>query len=263
MFRAVSKHTGSALSLSRTARTQYVRLSVNRRTVLELALGASAALVVGVGPQHTAHAADAGPRLYAFVPTGLGALSFQKLLAQAMPGTQVVVFGRHRDFDNALAEGPDGVLTLEPILRAKQLRPVVVGNNTSGSTEKYALISVGQAVEPADVTSVGAVDILGRQGMKEFVANLLGTSAKIEPVTKVEDLLPLLQLGSVDAVLAPERLVHALQAKSKLDLHTTRAPGAVGLPALSVMTAAGTVLARDVKRLGPQVCEEMGVTRWD
>jgi hypothetical protein len=207
--------------------------------------------------------ADGGPRLHAFVPTDMGVLSFQKLLARAMPGTQVVVFGRHRDFETGLAEGPDGVLTLEPILRAKQLRPAVVGSNTSGSTEPYALISVGQALEPASVTSVGAVDILGRQGMKEFVANLLGATPKIEPVTKVEDLLPLLQMASVDAVLAPERLVRSLQAKSKLDLRATRAPGAVGLPALSVMTAGGAVLARDVKRLGHEVSEEMGVTRWD
>jgi hypothetical protein len=193
----------------------------------------------------------------------MAVLSFQKLLARAMPGTQVVVFGRHRDFETGLADGPDGVLTLEPILRAKQLRPVVVGSNTSGSTEPYALISVGRAVEPTTVASVGAVDILGRQGMKEFVASLLGASPKIEPVTKVEDLLPLLQLASVDAVLAPERLVRSMQAKSKLDLHATRAPGAVGLPALSIMTAAGAVLAQDVKRLDPHVSEEMGVTRWD
>jgi hypothetical protein len=193
----------------------------------------------------------------------MGVLSFQKLLARAMPGAQVVVFGRHRDFETGLGEGPDGVLTLEPILRAKQLRPAVVGNNASGSTEPYALISVGRAVDPATVASVGAVDILGRQGMKAFVASLLGASPKIEPVTKVEDLLPLLQLASVDAVLAPERLVRSLQAQSKLDLYATRAPGAVGLPALSVMTAAGAVLAQNIKRLDPHVSEEMGVTRWD
>jgi hypothetical protein len=227
-----------------------------------MALGASAALVVGVGAPRSARA-DGGPRLHAFVPTDMGALSFQKLLARALPGIQVVAFGRHRDFETGLAEGPDGVLTLEPILRSKQLRPVVVGSNTSGSTEPYALVSVGRAVEPATVTSVGAVDILGRQGMKEFVASLLSATPKIELVTKVEDLLPLLQLASVDAVLAPERLVRSLQAKSKLDLHATRAPGAVGLPALSVMTAAGSALAQDVKRLGPQVSEQMGVTRWD
>jgi hypothetical protein len=71
-----------------------------------------------------------------------------------------------------------------------------MGNNISGSTERYALISVGQPVDPASVTSVGAVDILGRQGMKEFVATLLGVSPRIECVTKVEDLLPLLQLAS-------------------------------------------------------------------
>jgi hypothetical protein len=99
--------------------------------------------------------------------------------------------------------------------------------------------------------------------MKEFITSLLGASPKIERVTKVEDLLPLLQLATVDAVLAPERLVHALQAKSKLDLHAVPTQGTVGLPGLSIMTTAGAMLAHDIKRLGPQVSQEMGVTRWD
>ncbi len=187
---------------------------------------------------------------------------FQRLLAQSMPSIQVVAFGRYRDFETSLAEGPDGVLTLEPILRAKQLRPTVVGNNGSGAIEKYVLISVGQPVEPTSVTSVGIVDILGRQGMKDLVASLLGTSPRIERVTKVEDLLPLLQLASVDAVLAPERLVPSLQAKSNLDLQTMRTQGGVGLPGLSVLTGAGSALAPQIRRLGPQVSQEMGVTRW-
>jgi hypothetical protein len=227
-----------------------------------LALGASAALAMDLGARGSARA-DGGLRLHVFVPTEMGVLSFQKLLARAMPSAQIVAFGRHRDFETALAGGPDGILTLEPILRAKQLRPAVMGNNISGSTERYALISVGQPVDPASITSVGAVDILGRQGMKEFVANLLGVSPRIECVTKVEDLLPLLQLASVDAVLAPERLVRSLQEKSKLDLRATRTQGGVGLPGLSVMTPAGASLAQDVRRLGPQVSQEMGVTRWE
>ena len=235
---------------------------LNRRGALKLAFGASAALALDLGAQRTTRA-EGKARLHAFVPTDMGVLSFQKLLTEAMPSIQVVAFGRHRDFETAMAEGPDGVLTLEPILRAKQLHPAVMGNNSSGSTEKYALISVGRAVDPASVPSVGAVDILGRQGMKEFITSLLGASPKIERVTKVEDLLPLLQLATVDAVLAPERLVHALQAKSKLDLHAVPTQGTVGLPGLSIMTTAGAMLAHDIKRLGPQVSQEMGVTRWD
>jgi len=235
---------------------------LTRRGVLQLALGASAALAADVAGLRTARA-DGGPRLFVFVPTAMGVLAFQRLLAQAMPTVQVVAFGRYRDFESSLAERPDGVLTLEPILRAKQLRPTVVGNNAFGTSERYALISVGQSFEPASIGSVGAVDILGRQGMKDLVANLLGASPRIERVTKVDDLLPLLQLASVDAVLAPERLVPSLQTKSQLDLQVTRTPGGVGLPSLSVQTVAGAPLAHNVRRLSALVSQEMGVTRWE
>src|SRR6266545_4424685 len=149
---------------------------LTRRGALRLAVGAFAAVVAEVGPLSYARALG-GPRLFVFVPTAMGVFAFQRLLAQSMPSIQVVAFGRYRDFETSLAEGPDGVLTLEPILRAKQLRPTVVGNNGSGAIEKYVLISVG-------------------------------------------------------------------------------------LPGLSVLTGAGSALAPQIRRLGPQVSQEMGVTRW-
>jgi len=42
--------------------------------------------------------------------------------------------------------------------------------------------------------SVGALDFLGRDGMATFVQSVVGAHPKVERVTKVEDLLPLLQV---------------------------------------------------------------------
>src|SRR5262249_38334946 len=130
-------------------------------------------------------------------------------------------------------------------------------------TEAYVLISVGKAVDPAAITSVGAVDVLGRQGMKDLVADLLGSSPRIERVTKVEDLLPVLQLASADPVLLPERLLESFEARSKLDLRVTRLSGRVGLPCLSALTPAGTGLVDGIRKLGPRINQELGVTKWD
>lgn len=203
------------------------------------------------------------PKLSVFVPTGMATLALQRLLIESLPAVDVVVLGRYRDLENGMAEKPDAILALQPTLRAMALQPIVIGTKKGSPTESFVLLSVSKAVDSSTVKSVGAVDILGRQGMRDFVATLLaGASPKVERVTKVDDLLSLLQLASVDAVLVAERLASSFQTRSKLDLRTTPLPGKVGLPALAVLTPAGEPVANLVRGLAARASEEMGVDRW-
>src|SRR5262245_52848719 len=183
-----------------------MKSAATRRDFLRIGLSASAALLTLELEGVESARADTKPKLLVFVPTDIQSLALQKMLAEALPGTDVVAFGRFRDFENGLAQKPDAALTLTPVLKAKGLASSVVGSNNGSNVEPYVLVSAGKSVEANKVTSVGAVDILGRQGMKDLVTELLGTTPNIERVTKVEDLLALLQFGSVDAVLLPERL---------------------------------------------------------
>jgi hypothetical protein len=234
-----------------------------RRAVLKALLSGAAAAASVCARGVPIARADVRPRLYVFVPADIQSHVLQRLLAEAMPSVDVTAFGRFRDFEAGLDEKPDGALTLQPTLKSKGLAVTLAGTNGGDPLEPYVLMSVGKGVDPTKISSVGAVDILGRQGMRELVAELLGASPAIERVTKVDDLLPLLQLASVDAVLLQARLVGSLQSRSKLDLRTSPTRGGVGLPALAVLTPAGAPLQDAVRQLNPRVMQQLGVSRWD
>ena len=99
------------------------------------------------------------------------------------------------------------MLTLPVVLAAQGLSPTLHGLAHGSTEERYALVGAGAPPEAAKVASVGALDLLGRDGTNHFVHRLVGQQARVERVTKIEDLLPLLQMQRVDAVLLPARLV--------------------------------------------------------
>jgi hypothetical protein len=198
-----------------------------------------------------------------FVPTDIPTHALQKLLRAAIPNAEVTVFSRFRDFDTGLGSKPDAVLTLQPLLHAKGLASTVVGKTRGSAVEPYALLAIGRQVAPEKLTSVGAVDLLGRQGMKELVARLLGSAPRVERVSKLEDLLPLLQFETAEAVLLPARLVEPFRSRSKLDLRASTVRTGVGLPALSALSSSGSALAANIKALSPAISQQMGVELWE
>jgi len=236
--------------------------ALTRRGLLRLGLGISTTLVahsIGIGTARS----DSLAKLFVFVPSDMAIFAFQKLMSSALPDADIVAFGRYRDFESSLADRPDAVLTLQPVIEAKQLKAAVTGSMAGSMIEPCALVAVGKAVEAQSLDSVGIVDILGHKGMKDLVSRIVGSSPRVERVTKNEDLLPLLQFSTVDAVVLPERLVASLQARSKLDLRATRTVAGLGLPALSIMTPAGASLVDKFRKLSGRANQEMGVARWE
>src|SRR6187402_3492448 len=139
----------------------------------------------------------AAPKLLVYLHVSLKQRAFQSLLQNALPGVDVTAVGRISDFDRALSDSPDAVLTLPMVLAAKNMPVLLQGRRAGSGEEKYALVAPDAAPDAARVKAVGALDVLGRDGTNTFVNRLLGTSTKVERVTKVEDLLPLLQMQRV------------------------------------------------------------------
>ena len=69
--------------------------------------------------------------------------------------------------------------------------------------------------------------------MAAFVQSVVGAHPKVERVTKVEDLLPLLQMQRVDAILLPSRLLPEVKMASRLNLSSRELPATVGLPTVA------------------------------
>jgi hypothetical protein len=174
----------------------------------------------------------------------------------------VTAVGRIADFDRALQEGQDAVLTLPVVLAARGLTPLLRGMHRGSTEERYALIAVDAVPDPARINTVGALDLLGRDGTDAFVQGLVGAKPKVERVTKVEDLLPLLQMQRVDAIVLAARLSAELKAASRLNLAERELATAVGLPAAAKTGAGAPAVLAALKRLPSGLSASLGVDEW-
>jgi hypothetical protein len=202
------------------------------------------------------------PRLLVFLHVAAKQRAFQTELQAALSGIAVTAVGRTGDFDRALAEGQDAVLTLPVVLAAHGIAPVLRGVRQGVAEEKYALAGTERPPDPAKVVTVGALDLLGRDGMATFVQDLVGAHPKVERVTKVEDLLPLLQMQRVDAILLPARLLPEVKMASRLNLASRELPAMVGLPTAAKLGASGPQVLAAIKRLPTGITRAFGVEEW-
>ncbi len=208
-------------------------------------------------------AAAAQPSLYVFLHTRFEPRALGRTFSEALPGVSPWVLTRSRDFSRVRERNPDAVLALSPVLQAQDFKPALQGHRDGASSEAYVLLAP-QRLAPASVRSVGAVDMLGRREMPQFVASLLGgDEPSVTPVTKLADLLALLQLEKVQAVLLPAREAEPLMSRTRLSLTVTKLnSAAVGLPAFCPLTASGERIKRMLTELPASALADIGVDSW-
>jgi len=201
-------------------------------------------------------------KLLVFLHVALKQRAFESELQAALPGLEVRAVGRLGDFERALEEGQDAVLSLPAVLSSHGLVGRLQGTRGGATEEKYSLVGAGTAPDPARVTAVGALDLLGREGTNAFVHGLLGSKPKVERVTKFEDLLPLIQMQKVEGILLPTRLLPDVQAASRLALSQRELVKLVKLPAVASVGAAGADVLAAVSHLPVKVSRTLGVDEW-
>lgn len=221
---------------------------------------AGAALATGLFATSVAQAAS--PKLLVFVHAAVKQRALEGELRQALPGIAVTAVGRIADFDRALGQGQDAVLALPVVLSARGLQPKLRGQRQGSASESYALVAADQIPDAARVASVGALDLLGREGTNGFVQALLGRALKVERVTKVEDLLPLLQMGRAQAILVPSRLFSEIKAASRLNLVSRDLAQAVELCAVANVGPLAQPILTAVSRLPKALSATLGVDAW-
>jgi hypothetical protein len=213
-------------------------------------------------PPRTPASGRQPPKLLVFLHVALKQRAFQSELQAALGDIAVTAVGRTADFDRGLAEKPDAVVTLPIVLATHGLPVSAQGLHRGAAEEPCALAGVDIPPDPATVMSVGVLDDLGREGMNRFVLGLLGRQPKVERVTKVEDLLPLLQLQRVEAIIVPSRLLGEVRAPSRLNLVPRELTKGVGLPAVSSLGPGGPEIVQAVRRLPAAMAGAWGVNEW-
>ena len=224
-------------------------------------VGTAAALVAAAALVSREAQAQSG-RLLVFLHVAVKQRALQSGLQAALPGVAVTAVGRIGDFERSLKEGTDAVVALPVVLSAFKLSPKLRGARGGSSEEKYSLVGVGNAPNPQDINALGALDFLGREGTNGFVKSLLEASPRIERVSKVEDLLPLLQMQRVDAILLPSRLYSEIKGASKLNLAQRELGKSVGLPAAVGITASGAQVLNALSQMSTQAAKILGVDSW-
>jgi hypothetical protein len=201
-------------------------------------------------------------KLLVYLHVAVKQRAFQGLLGAGLPGVDATAVGRVADFERALQDGPDAVLTLPLVLAAQGLTGALKGLAHGSAEERYSLVGTGTVPEPGKVASVGALDLLGRDGTNRFVRRLVGAQARVERVTKIEDLLPLLQMQRVDAVLLPARLAGGLRTASRLPLTERELELTVGLPAVASTGPAGAAILVAIGKMPKDLSKLLGVDEW-
>jgi hypothetical protein len=227
----------------------------------ELFLARASAALSGLGLSGLATAATE-PTLLVFLHVSVKQRAFQTELQRALTGIDVTAVGRVADFQRELQRHPDAVLSLPIVLSAYGLVPNIHGQRQGSSDEQYSLVGADAAPDPGRVAAVGALDLLGREGTTTFVHGLVGANPKVERVTKFEDLLPLLQMGRVDALLMPSRLFFDVKATSRMNLVERGLSNRVGLPAVASVGDGGTHVAAAVSKLPLAIAASLGVEAW-
>jgi hypothetical protein len=227
----------------------------------------AAAVAAGIAVEPAVASAQDRPTVYVFLNTDVKSAVLEKALQAKLPDLSVIVFGRFRDFEEALTtRPPDAVLAAQPLLVARKLNPVLRGMSEGRDVSSVVLLSAGPPLEGSLANrTIGVVDYLGRKGTQELVASLLqAPDVRIKLVVRVEDLLSLLQFSAADAVLVPSDFVPSFKERSRLPFQVRVVPGAViGRVGLGILTpAVSELVTRQVKALDSTVNQMMGIDGW-
>lgn len=218
----------------------------------------------GLGALEPAHAA--GARVYVFAISNVRPHVLQKMLEQAMPGVTVDVFGRVGDFSRALEESPpDAAVALAPVLESLGHKPVVQGAHGGSPIEPCVILSEAD-IRPDQLSRIriGCIDYVGRKKLPAFVAALLGVDsvAEVQRVTKIEDLLQLLQFDRADAILLPERFLPEIRELTKMSFKLTRPAGVKMLRTAIAFPAGRHPVEQTIRGLSKGIIEHLGVDSW-
>jgi hypothetical protein len=226
-------------------------------------------LFVGIWPtqQKRASAQASKPLLYVFLQLDAKSSAIERALQQHLPDVAVTVFGRFRDFEEVFGSvRPDAVLCITPVLEYRGESVTLQGMRGGNSAEAYVLASEGQPLEGSLAgKTIGVVDLMGREGTQSFLSRLLNTNdVKMKRVSKIEDLLPLLEFSEADGVVLPSSAAARLAARTRLPIKTRELPdGLVGLPAVSVVTpAARPLIVRSFQSLDGDTNRLLGLDSW-
>jgi len=205
--------------------------------------------------------------LFVFLPSTAKTRTINDNLKKSFPGTDIVVFGRFKDFyKKVLESSPDAILTKTPLIKQfKSYNIKAKGMIDNQLTEQYWIISIDKKITQNNLPgkTIGVLDFLGRKKITEFVNSLLNTknTIKIKRVTKTEDLLPMLTFKMADGILVTEKDINYFSSISNLNFKKTKIKGAKA-EIISLATKESVSETQYINCLSKVSPKLLGVDKW-
>lgn len=209
-----------------------------------------------------------GESLYVFMPSKFRPIAMQNKMREACPGIDIMVFGRHKDFDDQVkANKPDAILTKPAVIEHIGGYMVSLKGKRKGAVrESHVLLSVDKKTDLNNIgkLKIGVFDILGRKGMKGYIGRHFNPAPKLKRVSKMEDLLQMLTFNMADAVLVPKNDVSYFREISNLNFVVTPVQMKTGIISLAKKDGTGaSKITGAIKKTAPKNMALPEVDAWE
>ena len=204
--------------------------------------------------------------LFVFAPTFLRPRAVEQTLEGALPTVDVVVFARFADLVEATSRArADGILALPLSLQQLGREPALQGVAEGSALERYVLVRPKDVSGPVSV--VAAVDLVGSGEFPQYIRRVVGRPRvqRASRVSKVADLLPVLQFRLADTILIAARFLPGLRQRSAM-VFRTEEPAIFMERRVAVAFHDAESRARLeplILQLGPRDLQILGATGWE
>jgi hypothetical protein len=209
-------------------------------------------------------------KVYIFYPSTFDFQSVQNSITDALPEITAFVFNRYDDFALKMkSEPPDAIIT-KPILIHEQFSDyeVVLSGERNGTTEaSYLVLSSDTSFSIKSINSesvIGAIDILGRPGMKSFFKRYFPVEPKLKRVSRIGDLLPFLSLDVASGVLIENVFLDYFKSTSQLQFAVVPLPeSTTGIIALAIKKGGSAEKTLNgLKQNNKAICRLFYIEQW-
>ncbi len=135
------------------------------------------------------------------------------------------VFGRIKDLEATMKTTPDiAIISTEPFFDyVQEYKPILIGKIGNLTGEKFLIVASSKDITVENIAEkkVGIVDFLGRDRLSQFLKDQFSIDVKVlKRVNKVDDLLTMLGMETVDAIVVSATQYKEIISNTKLQLVT-------------------------------------------
>jgi hypothetical protein len=181
----------------------------------------------------------------------------------------IEVFGRMRDLERELVLSPVKALIVPGTF--PEFNPsfsISMQGKLSGSSgQKYHIVAADSSVTSSNISSkkIAILDFIGTESLNNFFETYFGIMPKnLKRTNKLNDLLFLLGMESVDAIIVSSNELSQIKKKTKINLFTViESKKQIPHPVFAIKDSDGAQYKAIIKKIPASLFKELGINEWE